>query len=195
MANQRKGRPPVDNQGQVFGRLTVLEKEGSRKGRMWWRCQCRCGALLSVAGKNLRNGHTQSCGCLQKERASEATSKRRKGKRPTNWKGIGGMSSTHWRRILWGARVRDLDVSITHQDCADLFEVQKGQCALSGLPISFPKIGERVGSASLDRVDNTKGYVKGNVQWVDKRIQQMKSDRSMQEFVDLCHAVTVEMGA
>ncbi len=52
--------------GQRFGKLTVLyldkvqEKNRPRK----WICQCDCGELCSVAISNLRNGHTQSCGCL-----------------------------------------------------------------------------------------------------------------------------------
>lgn len=58
-----------DMTGKTFGRLTVLEKS-SRKasnGTYYWKCKCDCGTVIEVIGTNLRNGHTKSCGCLQKE--------------------------------------------------------------------------------------------------------------------------------
>lgn len=61
-------RPPrIDLYNQHFGRLTVLEWQGQGK----WLCQCECGNQVAVETGNLRNGNTQSCGCLQKERTSE----------------------------------------------------------------------------------------------------------------------------
>ena len=57
--------------GQKFGRLTVLELIRN-KG---WKCQCECGNIVYVEGYNLKNGTTQSCGCFQRDRASEASYK------------------------------------------------------------------------------------------------------------------------
>lgn len=37
---------------------------------------------------------------------------------------------------------------------------------------------------SLDRVDSSKGYIRGNIQWVTKRINWMKGDLSMEEFLE-----------
>jgi len=54
---------------ESFNRLTVLERAmTSRKGEVYWRCRCRCGAETVVRGSSLRRGVTQSCGCLQRER-------------------------------------------------------------------------------------------------------------------------------
>ena len=52
--------------GQRFGRLTALyQDEAQKKNRpRKWVCRCDCGGLCKVAISNLRNGHTQSCGCL-----------------------------------------------------------------------------------------------------------------------------------
>jgi ribosomal protein S27E len=62
-----------DITGQRFGRLIVLCREGSStSGIAKWRCRCDCGNERIVYGRNLRNGNTQSCGCLQKERAGKA---------------------------------------------------------------------------------------------------------------------------
>ena len=64
----------IDLMGQKFGRLTVIERaENTKDGRAQWKCKCDCGNELIVRGKNLRNGSTKSCGCLQKERTSEAS--------------------------------------------------------------------------------------------------------------------------
>ena len=61
-------RPPRKNLlGKHFNRLTPIEWEGDGK----WKCRCVCGNIVSVITYNLLNGNTQSCGCLQKEKASE----------------------------------------------------------------------------------------------------------------------------
>ena len=58
----------IDMTGQKFGKLLVLEKvSSSNTGLAQWKCQCDCGNITIVTGSHLRNGHTQSCGCLQKE--------------------------------------------------------------------------------------------------------------------------------
>lgn len=42
---------------------------------------------------------------------------------------------------------------------------------------------------SLDRIDSSKGYEIGNVQWVTKYINWAKNDLSQKDFIDLCIAV------
>lgn len=51
-----------DLTGQVFGRLTVLEKAGSVSGHMTYRCLCCCGREVVVRGNDLKTGNTKSCG-------------------------------------------------------------------------------------------------------------------------------------
>ena len=64
--------------GKKFGRLFVVKYAGCtrpdrpKKKNHQWKCQCDCGAKCVVLGDSLRSGNTQSCGCLQKERASKA---------------------------------------------------------------------------------------------------------------------------
>jgi hypothetical protein len=49
--------------GQRFGRLTLLDNcEG------YAMCLCACGQEVLVPARNLRNGHTRSCGCLRRGR-------------------------------------------------------------------------------------------------------------------------------
>ena len=65
----------IDRTGERFGRLTVIErgpniirKEDKKPTITWW-CLCDCGNEKLVRVNDLRNGHTQSCGCLHKESA------------------------------------------------------------------------------------------------------------------------------
>lgn len=58
--------------GQTFGRLKVVSFDSvSKNGHTKWLCVCECGKEMVKFATNLRKGHTQSCGCLQKERFQE----------------------------------------------------------------------------------------------------------------------------
>lgn len=62
----------IDLTGQCFGRLTAIRPEGrSSDGKMLWVCVCKCGAVVKMRSSLLRSGHTKSCGCMQREKASE----------------------------------------------------------------------------------------------------------------------------
>lgn len=56
-----------DETGKIYGKLTVLERgENAPQGQAQWICKCSCSDVkLLVKGEDLRNGHTQSCGCLR----------------------------------------------------------------------------------------------------------------------------------
>lgn len=62
-----------DLTGQKFGRLTVIKRSERKSNQAaYWLCQCDCGNITEVRSTALRNGQTQSCGCLRKEKALEA---------------------------------------------------------------------------------------------------------------------------
>lgn len=65
-------RRRLDLTGQRFGRLVAIEidDEKTEPSRVYWRCRCDCGNESSVRGSMLAKGHTQSCGCLQREHTS-----------------------------------------------------------------------------------------------------------------------------
>lgn len=59
---------------QKFGKLTVLYKVENKKvpgNYAVWHCKCDCGNEIDVASTYLIRGHTQSCGCLSKEKNLE----------------------------------------------------------------------------------------------------------------------------
>lgn len=65
-----------DLTGMKFGRLFVLYKiEESKNTRIKWKCKCDCGNYTDVFGYNLKNKHTESCGCLKNERSIKSKRK------------------------------------------------------------------------------------------------------------------------
>lgn len=63
----RQSKPRIDLTGKKFGRLTPQYYIKGGK----WHCLCDCGNEIDVDTRNLNSHHTQSCGCLQKEKASK----------------------------------------------------------------------------------------------------------------------------
>lgn len=62
----------IDMTGKTIGRLTVIKRDkNNSQGKARWLCQCECGKTIVVDGSSLRNGHTKSCGCYQRDRTSE----------------------------------------------------------------------------------------------------------------------------
>src|SRR5262245_8151647 len=54
--------------GMRFGRLTVIKQvESTRRGAARYKCRCDCRNVTHPLASSLRNGGTQSCGCLQRE--------------------------------------------------------------------------------------------------------------------------------
>ena len=77
------------------------------------------------------------------------------------------------------------------EEAWEQYELQNGKCALTGLSLIFG-FGRKDASkqnASLDRIDNNIGYAKGNIQWIHKRINVMKSNLSQYDFIGYCTLV------
>jgi hypothetical protein len=74
-----------------------------------------------------------------------------------------------------------------------LHKKQNCCCALTGWPITIADtIAEDMAgesTASLDRIDSTKGYTKENVQWVHKLVNRAKWNLEESQFLILCQAV------
>ena len=66
----------IDLTGQTFGKLTVLYRVPNTNP-IKWHCMCNCDnhTELDVRACHLRSGHTQSCGCYQKQRMCETVSR------------------------------------------------------------------------------------------------------------------------
>lgn len=63
----RPGSGLIDLMQHRFGRLVVLRLIGRKSSATWWLCRCDCGKETPCRAGDLRNGHTQSCGCLLRD--------------------------------------------------------------------------------------------------------------------------------
>jgi hypothetical protein len=63
-----------DISGNIYGRLRVLKYmyQNKRKDAVWL-CVCECGIEKEISGRTLREGKSNSCGCLHRERVSESS--------------------------------------------------------------------------------------------------------------------------
>jgi len=75
----------ADLVGKRFGRLVVLSLAYRKDSAARWLCRCDCGTVKTIHGSSLTRQAkaTKSCGCLNKERVSQAVS----GKHNLRWKG------------------------------------------------------------------------------------------------------------
>lgn len=178
--------------GTRFGRWTVVGPSVTKGQGKNWECRCDCGTIRPVLSVRLRSGKSLSCGCLNIERSVAA-----------KWKGAGELSHTLWTTIVAGAALRNFQIDLSIEQAWALFEEQQRRCALTGVALTMYQYvdlptdpskggttGRRVnGTASLDRIDSSRGYVEGNVQWVHKYVNAMKLDHNQDEFIRWCALV------
>ncbi len=102
-------------------------------------------------------------------------------KRHGGWKGYGNIGRKQFNVIYKRRDNSDLDIEFLW----NLFLLQNGKCAISGIGLRFPHFhNESVNNgASLDRIDSNLGYFKSNVHWVHKNINQIKFDLTMEDFL------------
>lgn len=171
-----------DLTGLRFGKLLVIELAHRTPTITKWKCKCDCGNITYRAGtqltpSTLNKGYNISCGCTRKNNIKVA-----------RWTGYKEIPGTVLKRLLKNASIRHISVSIDPEYMWNLFLMQNRRCALSGESIKFVDLYST--TASLDRIDSSKGYEVGNVQWVHKIINSMKWDLPEREFTYWCQLIT-----
>lgn len=158
--------------GQRFGRLVVVARAGSRGDRAAWACRCDCGSETSVTGVNLRSGSTHSCGCLNRQRASERMTARltRHGHAPA-----GKPSGTYnsWTTM----RARCTRPSITHFKDYGGRGITVCDRWLNSFDNFLADMGERPPGLTLERNDNDGNYELSNCRWATRSEQQLNRRR------------------
>lgn len=159
----------IDWSGHEIGRIKIKSLVGKHPTRrtLLWLAECSCGNFTKVSSAELSANDTQSCGCLHLEKIA-VTNKAFAEKHTTH-----GMSGTveqkAWKRIK--------------SRCTNPNSEEYAVYSLVGISAEFAKdfltfykdIGpapESVkGRVSVDRIDNNKGYVEGNVRWATDEMQ------------------------
>jgi hypothetical protein len=192
--------------GDVFGNWTVIDNTVVRDYEVYSNgnkskykqpkilVKCVCGNTQMVKPTYVTNNKKESC---------KACFKPPRGNNHYKWGGVDSIPGT----VLYGikSRVRRaategkiIDLNITTEYLAKIYQEQGGRCALTGVPIEASitntKSRGRVWTASVDRIDSSKGYIEGNIQWLHKDINRMKWDLDTQEFIKLCKLVADKHG-
>lgn len=153
--------------------LLVIEKffKIDKWQKRMWVCRCDCGQTTIVYDSHFKMGDRISCGCLNNG----------------PWKGYGEIPKKYFSSLKKGAESRNFIFDVSMEYLWELYILQNGKCALSGVDIIFSRLKEKVlGTASLDRIDSRIGYIIGNVQWVHKYCNKMKQNIHQKDFIGIC---------
>lgn len=159
--------------GNTYGRWAVISNIGKEK----WLCRCNvCGTEKMMEKHGVeRLRKSKDCDSCKNKKHSSA------------------VKTVLWSHINRGAQMRGIEISITKPDIFSALEEQENKCALSGISIriALSHKEHRAGktTASLDRIDSSKGYTKENVQWVHKDINIIKQSYTDEYFISMCKAV------
>lgn len=156
----------VDITGVTFGRWKVLDRaENNHRGLAMWLCICECGTERVVAGANLRNGISKSCGCLNKDilRDIKATHGQTRGGKDTPeykaWNHMMGRcyNTNNQDYSYYGGR----GIKVEWKSFEQFYE----------------DMGKRPSSKhSIERLDVNANYTKENCIWANKT-QQARNQR------------------
>lgn len=150
----------IDLTGQRFGRLVVQCRNGTKHNSPAWDCACDCGGHINTIGKSLRNGETQSCGCLHRERLVAAAT--------THGAAVDGRSGRTLTYNSWRS-MKDRCTQATHKDWL-LYggrgvKVDDRWLGPAGFAHFVADMGQRPAGLTLDRIDPDGGYRPGNCRW------------------------------
>jgi len=163
---------PKDIVGERFGKLVILRRaENDKRQKSMWvaACDCNIEKEFLVSRRQLFIIGKKSCGCDKPNYSFK------------------DMPSCVYERLLFNARVRDIEIAVSSEDIYNLFLKQNGICALSGMPIILGQTDQEfrkgIPTASLDRIDSEKGYCVDNIQWVHKQVNFIKQDLKNEELI------------
>lgn len=191
----RKHTPILNKQ---YGNFTVISEEifKTNDDKIMFKVKCSCGKEQLIRAYFLEIGRQDCCkSCSQKRALAENISRQKFLK--IGHDGIGNFTKTTYKYIKNCAKKRNISWSeeLTIEYLYDLLLKQNRKCALTGLNIDLTEsrkdsnVNFLLMTASLDRIDSSKGYEPNNVQWVHKHINKMKNNFKEDYFIKMCNLI------
>jgi hypothetical protein len=176
----------LDLVGAIFGELSVLGAAPSdRYGHTMWACTCSCLKEVVVSTSNLRSGHTVSCGHIKRYKLRDYVRKHGPS-RIVHSDPMVKMHNAVLRSYRQGAAKRGLDWGVDYTLGVSLITAE---CHFCGTPPQNLKKKASGKSRELlfwyngiDRVDNSIGYVPGNIVTCCRICNRAKSDLLVTDF-------------
>jgi hypothetical protein len=104
----------------------------------------------------------------------------------------------HFNAARKGATRRGIDFTISEQDIHDLWDRQKGLCAVSGMPMSLEHgtvANHNLRKVSVDRIDNSRGYHIDNIQLVIWQVNCAKASGNLESLVEMAQGIVANVKA
>lgn len=174
--------PQIENiSKEKFNKLTAIKFIEIKNHKTYWLFKCDCNNKIILDKALVKLGRKKSCGCF---RGNERHYNK-------SWTGCGEISGAFFSKIKNSAKKRNIEFNISIEYIWNLFLKQNRKCVYSNLELKFNSGSLYFdGTASLDRIDSSKGYIKGNLQWIHKNIQSMKMNKTEKEFLSWCNKIS-----
>ena len=144
----------IDLTNKTFNHWTVLEKGSySSDGHIKWKCQCSCGFIKEVLGRDLRCGRSTCCTKCSQRATTHGYSH--------------SITYQIWRCMI--NRCTNENKPAYHRYGGRGITV--GDRWRNNFLNFLEDMGERPPDKSIDRINNSKGYFKENCRWTTPKIQ------------------------
>jgi hypothetical protein len=157
--------------GTLVGDWTVEGYTFDRHNRL--SVKCSCGSTSTLSAATAKSSRSKRCVSCSYKKISED-------------KSCGEVHHTYWLQIKNAAMRRNIPFAVTMDNIWAQYLKQEGKCAFTGLDLTLTNSNNfNFQTASLDRIDSTKGYTPDNIQWVHKDANKMKMDLPEEKFLSI----------